>query len=64
MNKRERKSWNEIKTNDSWSIFKIMGEFVNGYERMSQIGPSISIFGSARTKNDDKYVTPILLLTD
>ena len=55
MNKRERKSWNEIKTNDSWSIFKIMGEFVNGYERMSQIGPSISIFGSARTKNDDKY---------
>ena len=55
MNKRERKGWNEIKTNDSWSIFKIMGEFVNGYERMSQIGPSISIFGSARTKNDDKY---------
>ena len=55
MNKRRRKSWNEIKTNDSWSIFKIMGEFVNGYERMSQIGPSISIFGSARTKNDDKY---------
>ena len=55
MNKRERKSWNEIKTNDSWSIFKIMGEFVNGYEKMSQIGPSISIFGSARTKNDDKY---------
>jgi len=55
MNKRERKSWNEIKTNDSWSIFKIMGEFVNGYEKMSKIGPSISIFGSARTKNDDKY---------
>ena len=46
MNKRQRKSWNEIKTNDSWSIFKIMGEFVNGYEKMSQIGPSISIFGS------------------
>ena len=55
MNKRHRKSWNEIKTNDSWSIFKIMGEFVNGYERMSRIGPSISIFGSARTKKDDKY---------
>ena len=46
MNKRHPKSWNEIKTNDSWSIFKIMGEFVNGYEKMSQIGPSISIFGS------------------
>jgi len=29
------KNWNEIKTNDSWAIFKIMGEFVNGFERMS-----------------------------
>ncbi|HJN54262.1 MAG TPA: TIGR00730 family Rossman fold protein [Flavobacteriaceae bacterium] len=55
MNKRQRKSWNEIKTNDSWSIFKIMGEFVNGYEKMSQIGPSISIFGSARTSKNDEY---------
>ena len=49
------KRWNETKTNDSWSIFKIMGEFVEGYERMSAIGPCISIFGSARTSQDDKY---------
>lgn len=49
------KGWNEIKTNDSWAIFKIMGEFVNGYEKMSQIGPCVSIFGSARTKPDQKY---------
>ena len=49
------KKWNETKTNDSWSIFKIMGEFVEGYERMSAIGPCISIFGSARTSQDDKY---------
>lgn len=49
------KSWNEIKTNDSWAIFKIMGEFVNGYEKMSQIGPCVSIFGSARTKPDHKF---------
>lgn len=49
------KEWNEIKTNDSWAIFKIMGEFVNGYERLSKIGPCVSIFGSARTKPDDKY---------
>lgn len=49
------KSWNEIKTNDSWAIFKIMGEFVNGYEKLSQIGPCVSIFGSARTKPDHKY---------
>ena len=49
------KSWNEIKTNDSWAIFKIMGEFVNGYEKLSQIGPCVSIFGSARTKPDHKF---------
>lgn len=51
----KHKGWNEIKTNDSWSIFKIMGEFVNGFERMSKIGPCVSIFGSARTKPDHKY---------
>ncbi|WP_431121287.1 TIGR00730 family Rossman fold protein [Flagellimonas flava] len=44
------KGWNEIKTNDSWAIFKIMGEFVNGFEKMSEIGPCVSIFGSARVK--------------
>ncbi|ADF52066.1 MAG: TIGR00730 family Rossman fold protein [Zunongwangia sp.] len=49
------KTWNEIKTNDSWAIFKIMGEFVSGYEKLSQIGPCVSIFGSARTKPDMKY---------
>jgi uncharacterized protein (TIGR00730 family) len=49
------KGWNEIKTNDSWALFKIMGEFVNGFERMSVIGPCVSIFGSARTKEGDKY---------
>jgi uncharacterized protein (TIGR00730 family) len=49
------KAWNEIKTNDSWAIFKIMGEFVNGYEKLSKIGPCVSIFGSARTKPDNPY---------
>lgn len=49
------KGWNEIKTNDSWAIFKIMGEFVSGFERMSRIGPCVSIFGSARTKPGEKY---------
>lgn len=52
---KHHKSWNEIKTNDSWAIFKIMGEFVNGYEKLSRIGPCVSIFGSARTKPNDKY---------
>jgi uncharacterized protein (TIGR00730 family) len=50
-----RKDWTQIKTNDSWAIFKIMAEFVEGYERMSKIGPSVSIFGSARTKPENKY---------
>jgi len=49
------KGWNEIKTNDSWAIFKIMGEFVNGFEKMSAIGPCVSIFGSARTRPGDAY---------
>ena len=40
------------KNKDAWSIFKIMGEFVNGYEQLSAIGPCISIFGSARTPAD------------
>ncbi|MEM9000347.1 MAG: TIGR00730 family Rossman fold protein [Bacteroidota bacterium] len=49
------KGWNEIKTNDSWALFKIMGEFVNGFEKMSAIGPCVSIFGSARTKPGEPY---------
>ena len=52
MNKIQLKNWNEIKTNDSWSLFKVMSEFVNGYEKLSSIGPCISIFGSARTKSN------------
>ena len=50
-----QKGWNEIKTNDSWALFKIMGEFVNGFEKMSLIGPCVSIFGSARTPEDARY---------
>ena len=49
------KSWNEIKTHNSWSVFKIMAEFVEGMEKMSRIGPCVAIFGSARTQPDDKY---------
>lgn len=51
----KQKNWSEIRSNDSWAIFKVMSEFVNGYETMARIGPSVSIFGSARTKPDDKY---------
>ena len=51
-NKFKQKTWNEIKANDSWAIFKIMAEFVEGFERLSKIGPCVSIFGSARIKQD------------
>lgn len=51
----QQKTWNEIRTNDSWAIFKIMSEFVNGFETMGRIGPCVSIFGSARTKPDHEY---------
>jgi uncharacterized protein (TIGR00730 family) len=49
------KDWQEIRTNDTWSIFKIMAEFVEGYEKLSKIGPCVSIFGSARTQPDNPY---------
>ncbi len=49
------KNWNEIKTTDTWVIFRVMSEFVEGFEKMSKIGPCVSIFGSARTTEDDKY---------
>lgn len=51
----KQRSWNEIKTYDSWQIFKIMSEFVEGFEKLSRIGPCVSIFGSARTKPGTKY---------
>ena len=63
MNKEEKrlrkaldsKSWNEIKTKDSWQIFKIMSEFVEGFDTMAKIGPCVSIFGSARTTEVSAY---------
>jgi len=51
----QKKAWPEIKVSDSWATFKIMAEFVEGFEKMSKIGPCVSIFGSARTKADTKY---------
>ena len=50
----ESENWIE-KSHDSWSVFKIIGELVEGYEKLSQLGPCVSIFGSARTKPDNKF---------
>jgi len=53
----KNKSWNETKANDSWAIFKIMSEFVEGFEKLSRIKPCVSIFGSARfTEDDPSYI--------
>lgn len=49
------RNWNEIKTHDSWVIFKVMAEMVEGFEKLAKIGPCVSIFGSARTKPDHPY---------
>jgi len=49
------RDWNEIKTHDSWVIFKVMAEMVEGFEKLAKIGPCVSIFGSARTKPDQPY---------
>ena len=51
----KEKSWNAIKTADSWQIFRIMSEFVDGFESMSKIGPCVSVFGSARTQPDNVF---------
>jgi uncharacterized protein (TIGR00730 family) len=51
----QRKDWSEIKSNDSWSIFKIMAEFVEAYDKMAKAGPCVAVFGSARTKSDHPH---------
>ena len=50
-----QKTWEETVTKDSWMVFKVMSEFVDGYEKLAKIGPCVSIFGSARLKREDKY---------
>lgn len=49
------KTWHEIHTTDSWRVFKILSEIVEGFEKLARIGPCVSIFGSARTTPDNKF---------
>ncbi len=55
INVSKQRNWKESQAHSSWQIFKIMAEFVDGFEALSRIGPCISIFGSARTKPGNKY---------
>jgi hypothetical protein len=49
------KKWAEIKGENAWTMFRVIAEFVEGFERMNRIGPCVSIFGSARIKPDHEY---------
>jgi uncharacterized protein (TIGR00730 family) len=51
----KKRDWQEIQSSDSWRIFKIMSEFVEGFEKLARIGPCVSIFGSARTEPGSKF---------
>lgn len=51
----KERNWTEIKTADSWSVFKVIAELVDGFEKMTKIGPCVSIFGSARTPQNNHY---------
>jgi uncharacterized protein (TIGR00730 family) len=51
----KQRRWAESKAHSSWQIFKIMAEFVDGFETLAKLGPCISIFGSARTKPGEEY---------
>lgn len=50
-----KRTWSEVKAESSWQIFKIMSEFVEGFEKLNRIGPCVSIFGSSRTKPGHRY---------
>jgi uncharacterized protein (TIGR00730 family) len=56
----KQKTWVQTKAHDSWSVFKIMAEIVEGYEELARIGPCVAVFGSARTKEGDScYQTAV-----
>jgi len=59
-----KKSWKTTKNPNTWSVFKIMSEFVEGFEKLSKTGPCISIFGSARTKKTNPYYKDAVILAE
>ncbi len=51
----EKKTWSEVKSKNSWQVFRIMAEFVEGFDVLTAIGPSVTIYGSARTTPDNPH---------
>jgi uncharacterized protein (TIGR00730 family) len=54
----------DIKSGDVWSVFKIIADFVQGFDELGELGPSVTIFGSARTKEDDIYYQKAMELSE
>ena len=52
------------KAEDSWQVLRMQGEFIKGFDELSELSPCISVFGSARTKNDDKYYLESVKLSE
>ena len=56
--------YDDSRERDLWSVFKIMGEFVEGFDRMGRVGPCVSIFGSARLNEDSPYYQQAVKLSE
>ncbi|MBT7461182.1 MAG: TIGR00730 family Rossman fold protein, partial [Waddliaceae bacterium] len=54
-NKPLHKEFKNITPSDSWRVFRILSEFVDGFETLTDLGPSVTIFGSARMTDDNPY---------
>lgn len=54
----------DIKSADPWSVFKIIADFVHGFDELDDLGPSVTIFGSARTDKENKYYKEAVILGD
>ena len=54
----------DIKSADTWSVFKIIADFVHGFDELGELGPSVTVFGSARTNKDNAYYKKAVILGD
>ena len=55
MTRHEVEAWQQGQIKDMWRIFRIMSEFVEGFETLASLGPCVSVFGSARTQPDHPF---------
>ena len=54
----------DIKSADTWSVFKIIADFVHGFDELGELGPSVTVFGSARTDKDNAHYKKAVILGD